>query len=317
MKGLKKKGAVLAAVLVLLSALTVSHSAAADGAPIAQNITLHAYRNVPCTGTLKAADRSGTGLAYALADTPRHGTVAIESDGARFTYTPQENRTGSDSFTYVAIDGAGNVSQPASVRITVGRADTDVTYVDLQGSTACTAAIDLAVQGVFVGQCVGGEYFFEPERSITRGEFVAMAMKVAGEQAMQTGVTGFCDDEAIPTWARGYAAGALRCGLICGVGTAEGVAFAADEPITMGEAATVLDRLLKVTDTDIADYGETDAWSAQAAANLISVSVLPSGSFSNDGLARVLTRAEAAELLSAAMTLSQKKSGGILSRLFG
>lgn len=316
LKRCKKKWA-LCAALALLFLLTTPHSAAAGNAPIAQNITLRAYRNTPCTATFKATDRSGLGLAYELAEAPRHGTVAIEADGAHFTYTPARNRTGSDSFTYVAVDSAGGSSQPATVRITVERPDTAVTYADMGGSSACTAAIDLAEQGVFVGQCVGGEYFFEPARTVTRGEFVAMAMKAAGERAEQTGVTGFCDDAAIPTWAKGYAAGALRCGLIRGVGTAEGAAFAADEAITLGEAATVLDRLLKVTDVALADYGETDAWSAQAAANLISVSVLPSGSFSGERLSRALTRAEAAELLSAAMTLSQKKNGGLLARLLG
>lgn len=318
MKRCKKKWAALCAVLALLSLLTLPQNTAAQGgAPIAQNIRLRAYRDTPCTGTFKAADQNGAGLSYVLAEAPRHGTVAVETDGARFTYTPAKSRTGSDSFTYVAVDGAGGVSKPATVRITVERPDTAVTYADMDGSTACTAAIDLAAQGVFVGQYVGGEYFFEPERTVTRGEFVAMAMAAAGERAEQTGVTGFCDDAAIPTWAKGYAAGALRCGLIRGVGTAEGAAFAAGETITLGEAATVLDRLLQVTDVDLADYGETDAWSAQAAANLISVSVLPSGSFSGERLSRALTRAEAAELLSAAMTLAQEKNNSFFSRLFG
>lgn len=316
MKDPKKLAALLTALL--LSVLLMPQGTAAQGgAPIAQNITLHAYRNIPCTATLKATDRSGSGLSYALSDAPKHGTVSIESDGARITYTPQANRTGSDSFTYVAVDGEGNVSQPATVRVTVERPDTAVTYADMDGNAAYTAAIALAEQGVFVGQYVGGEYFFEPERSVTRGEFVAMAMTAAGEQAEQTGVTGFCDDAAIPTWAKGYAAGALRCGLIRGVGTAEGVAFAADAPITLGEAVAVLDRLLDVTDVDLADYGDTDAWSAQAAANLVSVSVLPSGRFSDTQLSRALTRAEAAELLSAAMTLAQQKPTGLLAWLFG
>lgn len=315
MKNPKKLAALLAALLIML--LSVQGAAAQGGAPIAQNISLSAYRNIPCTSTLKATDRSGSGLSYALVDAPKHGTVSIETDGARFTYTPQENRVGSDSFTYVAVDGAGNTSQPATVRVTVERPDTAVTYADMDGNAAYTAAIALAEQGVFVGQCVGGEYFFEPERTVTRGEFVAMAMNAAGEQAEQTGVTGFCDDAVIPTWAKGYAAGALRCGLIRGVGTAEGVAFASDAPITLGEAAAVLDRLLDVTDVDLADYGASDVWSAQAAANLVSVSVLPSGSFSDTQLSRALTRAEAAELLSAARTLTQQKPTGLFAQLFG
>lgn len=217
MKDPKKLAALLAALLITM--LSVQGAAAQGGAPIAQNISLSAYRNIPCTATLKATDRSGSGLSYALVDAPKHGTVSIETDGARFTYTPQENRVGSDSFTYVAVDGAGNTSQPATVRVTVERPDTAVTYADMDGNAAYTAA--------------------------------------------------------------------------------------------------VLDRLLDVTDVDLADYGTSDVWSAQAAANLISVSVLPSGSFSDTQLSRALTRAEAAELLSAALTLTQQKPTGLFARLFG
>lgn len=95
-------------------------------------------------------------------------------------------------------------------------------------------------------------------------------------------MTGFCDDAEIPPWAKGSAVSALQCGLIRGVGTEGGMAFCADEGVTLSEAATVLNRLLRVTDVDLSDYdaGSADAWSAQAVANLESVRVIESGSFS-------------------------------------
>ena len=94
------------------------------------------------------------------------------------------------------------------------------------------------------------------------------------------------------------------------------MAFCADEGVTLSEAATVLNRLLRVTDVDLSDYdaGSADAWSAQAVANLESVRVIESGSFSAGDWQRPLTRGEAAQLLSAAMTLAEKKqeSAGLL-----
>lgn len=303
-------------LLALMAALALPALALGDAAPIAQDLTLRVYRNIPCTASLRAVDRTGEGVSFALVSAPRHGTLALDPDSASFTYTPAPDRTGRDSFTFCAVSASGAVSAPASVTIRVERPATDVFYADLDGSDAHTAAVDLAAAGVFVGKNVGGEYFFEPHRSVTRGEFVAMAMAAGGKPALATGVTGFCDDARIPAWARGYAAGALACGLIRGVGTAEGPAFAADTPITLAEAAAVVDRLLAVTDVDPADYGAADdVWSAQAAANLISVRVLPAGSFTSDRLAQPLTRADAARMLSAAMALSAQKPG-LLARLF-
>ena len=53
-------------------------------------------------------------------------------------------------------------------------------------------------------------------------------------------------------------------------------------------------------------------------ANLESVCVVESGSFSAGDWQRTLTRGEAAQLLSAAMTLAEKKQGGsgLLGGLF-
>ena len=80
----------------------------------------------------------------------------------------------------------------------------------------------------------------------------------------------------------------------------------------------MLNRLLRVTDVDLSDYDAADAWCAQAVANLESVSVIESGRFSAEEMRSGVTRAQAAELLSAAMTLKESKTGGgLLSGLFG
>ena len=165
-------------------------------------------------------------------------------------------------------------------------------------------------------------YFFEPERTLSRGGFVAMALAAMDVSAEDVQMTGFCDDASIPTWAKGYAVSALNAGVVSGVSTAEGVAFRANDAITLNEAAVVLNRLLRVTDVDLSDYDAQDAdnaWCAQAVANLQSVSVIESGRFSADEMRSGVTRAQAAEILSAAMTLKDgcAEKGGLLSGLFG
>ena len=279
--------------------------AADAGAPIAQSIDVRVYRGIPYTGTLAAIDREGGEVSFAIAEQPSKGTVTL--DGETFVYTSAKNKTGADRFTYTATDAAGSTSAPAELEPLI-KPNTKVVYVETPANPTMVM-VDLAEHGVFVGAQVGSRRFFEPDRAVSRGEFVTMALACAGIPAGDLTMTGFCDDAEIPTSAKGSAVSALQCGLIRGVGTEGGMAFCADEGVTLSEAATVLNRLLRVTDVDLSDYdaGSADAWSAQAVANLESVRVIESGSFSAGDWQRPLTRGEAAQLLSAAMTLAEKK----------
>lgn len=287
-----------------------------EGAPVAQELSISTYRGIPYEAQLLGSDAEGDDLTFAVVDEPRKGTVEI--DGANFTYTPEENATGADRFTYAVTDSAGNVSQPATVSVTIEKTKSGVTYSDTSGSAAAAAAQDLAEQGIFVGTRIGDQYYFEPERTVSRSEFVAMALETAGRDVTAVTMTGFCDDAAIPTWAKAYAAAGVADGIVQGTSTAEGVAFRGDSPITFNEAATVLNRLLDVEDVDLAAWyagRETvPSWAAQAVGNLEAVNVLAAGSFGSDSLDTTVTRADAAQMLSAARTLLEQEED---SGLFG
>src|SRR5262249_41918894 len=51
------------------------------------------------------SDIDGDPLTATLVTSPTHGSLAFNADGS-FTYTPQANYNGSDSFQYAAYDGA-------------------------------------------------------------------------------------------------------------------------------------------------------------------------------------------------------------------
>lgn len=290
---------------------------APEGAPVAENMEIRVYRGVAYVGEFRAVDNEGGTLSFRIVTQPKKGTVELSEDGLGFLYTPS-GKTGTDSFTFSAVDEEGNVSLPATVNITIERASSGVSYADMQGHRAHTAAVDLAEKGVFVGAKTGDSWFFEPERTLSRGEFIVMSMAAMELSAQEVQMTGFCDDALIPSWAKGYAVSALNAGIITGVSTEEGVALRSGEPVTLNEAAVVLNRLLRVTDVDLSDYDASDAWCAQAVANLTSVSVIESGRFSAEEMRSGVTRAQAAELLSAAMTLKEGKADqGLLAAVFG
>ena len=311
------------AVLCLTAALTLSVNAAAlfggkekaqpaEGAPTAQAVEIRTYRSIPYQAQFLAADKEGEDLTYAVEEAPKKGTVQI--DGASFIYTPEADAAGSDSFTYTATDSAGHVSQPATVSVTIEKARSGVSYADTAGSAAAAAAQDLAEKGIFTGAKIGDQYYFEPDKTVSRSEFLAMVLETAGAEPTAVTMTGFCDDEAIPTWAKAYAAAGVADGIIQGVSTAEGVAFQGDDPITFNEAATA------VEDVDLASwYADREAvpsWAAQAVGNMEAVSVLSAGSFGSAAMAETVTRADAARMLSAAGTLLEGEPEGLLSWLF-
>lgn len=315
------------AALFLAAALLLSQNASAlfgrkenrpaEGTPSARDLEVRTYRNIPCQGRFLASDSEGEDLIFAVADQPKKGCVTI--DGADFIYTPKENAVGGDRFTYTATDSAGNVSMPATVTVSIEKTKSGVTYADMGKSSAAVAAQELAECGIFTGTKIGERHYFEPQAEVSRSEFLAMALETVGREVTAVTMTGFCDDESIPTWAKAYAAAGVADGIVRGKTTEQGAAFKGDEPITFNEAATVLDRVLDMEDVDLDEwYADRDAvpsWAAQAVGNMEAVSVLQVGSFGSAAMAKPVTRADAAQMLSAMKTLLEGEDEG--GTLFG
>lgn len=284
-----------------------------NSAPVAENLTLSTYKNVAVSGQMAATDPEGDLLTFQLMDKPARGSVTLSEDGSgSFLYTPYENKTGKDSFTYVAVDAVGNTSAPATVSIRIEKADTKVTYADMSGHPAHKAAIRLAEEEVLVGACMNGSYYFAPNTPVTRSEFLAMAMNVAGVETLDdVTVTGFWDDESIAVWAKPYVASALQAGLIQGRANELGQAvFSPDAVITAAEASVLLDRMLEITDVSAETFGfdgTVPVWAAQSAANLSSCGVISS----NDTLDAPLDRAAAAQLLCGAMDVLEARDDSL------
>ena len=281
--------------------------------PVARNMDLSTYKNVAITGYFDAVDSEGDLMSFQLTSTPARGAVTLAEDGSsQFVYTPYENKTGTDSFTYVAIDPAGNTSPEAKITVRIDKADTKVTYSDLEGHRAHKAAIRLAEEGVYVGQYVDGRYFFDPDVPVSRAQFLTMAMAVSGMEPLEgVTLTGFTDDSAIPTWAKGSVSAALKAGAIQGGHNEDGApVFGADQFITWGEATVMLNNLLNVTDVP-AEVFFSDLephWAAQSAANLAASGVIRTEDGNAVQLSTQLTRGDAVEMLDGALDLLNARS---------
>lgn len=276
--------------------------------PIAENLELETYRSVSVSARLKAVDPDGDEVTFELVDPPKKGAVTLEKDGT-FTYTPAEGKRGRDTFTYIACDPKGGLSNKATVSIEIKKQATDVTYSDLSGTGLEYAAVALAEKGVFLGDRIYDSYFFRPAATVTRAEFVAMCLALTGTETLKDVIrTGFYDDEEIPGWVKPYVSTALLNGLISGCKTEDGrLVFNANEPITVAQAAVVLNNLLRPTDVSVSAFAELTSlptWAHQAGANLDACNILPR---ETADYGAYLTRGQAAEMLVRAMKLLEQR----------
>ena len=215
--------------------------------------------------------------------------MELREDGS-FLYTSKKNKVGVDSFTYTATDPAGKVSREATVTIRILKPTDDKRYAD----TAQFEAQWLRNTGIFQGEMVGNQLCFRPEKTVSRGEFLAVVTQLlsngAGEEALN-GAEMFNEaetlNENVPQWLQPYYAAALRAGFLTDFPTE-----ALDVPITPQEAAVLLQNALELN----GEAPEAETEEALAVMNQHDLLLC-------DG--ETLTRAQVAELLYQVSHLAQ------------
>ena len=97
--------------------LTVTVTGAND-APLAADLSVTTAEDQALAGPLPVAfDADGDALVYTEVSQPTNGTVAISSTGS-FTYTPNPDFTGLDSFTFAVSDGIASTTYTVTVNVT-------------------------------------------------------------------------------------------------------------------------------------------------------------------------------------------------------
>src|SRR5581483_5193334 len=90
------------------------------------------------TGIL-ANDRGATLLENSIVSGPAHGSLTLASDGS-FSYAPAAGFSGTDTFTYNAKDSSGQVTNTATVTLTVNPVAANDAYTVNAGTTLTTSA---------------------------------------------------------------------------------------------------------------------------------------------------------------------------------
>ena len=85
----------------------------------------------PFNGKVTGTDKDNDPLTYELGNPPAHGTVTIDKDTGKYTYTPDPDYNGPDAFTVIVDDGkGGKTTTPVTVEFTP--------EVDVSDDTATT-----------------------------------------------------------------------------------------------------------------------------------------------------------------------------------
>ena len=93
--------------------------------PVPGNLTFSTNENVALNGTLTATDPGGSQVTFTQTSNPASGTLAGFPGSGSFTYTPNPNFTGNDSFGVTATDAAGNkATGTVMITVTVDRPPT-------------------------------------------------------------------------------------------------------------------------------------------------------------------------------------------------
>ena len=133
----------MATVTITVTPVNDAPVAVDDGYSVAEDGTL----TIAAAGVLaNDTDVDGDPLSAVLVGGPSNGVLALNADGS-FTYTPDPDFAGTDSFTYVANDGTVD-SNVATVTITVTPVNDAPVAVDDGYSVAEDGTLTIAAAGV-------------------------------------------------------------------------------------------------------------------------------------------------------------------------
>ncbi|WP_336163657.1 Ig-like domain-containing protein, partial [Acinetobacter ursingii] len=126
--------------------------AAVNDAPTATASSISTDEDKPVTGNVVGQDVDGDSLSYTVSSNPSHGTVSIDSATGGYTYTPNANYNGSDSFEVTVADGKGGTTT-ITIPVTIAAVN------DAPTATASSISTDedKPVTGNVVGQDVDGD----------------------------------------------------------------------------------------------------------------------------------------------------------------
>lgn len=271
------------------------------------SLNVSTHKNVTLYGTLPCYDPDGDETQIEIVSYPSSGILVLtDRRTGEYTYTPNAGASGKDSFTYVARDKYGNYSASATVSLSVLTPSTSVVYADLESLPCHHAALAMTEAGIMRGTQVGNATYFYPAETVSRADFVVMAMRTLGiNEVAPVEKTVFADDAALTETQRNYIGAAYELEYLRGELSSDGkLCFYPDRTITRAEAAVILSNMIDAATPTVTpvfeDSAEIPVWASPAIYSLNAMGIL-SASQGNISPQTALTRGDAAVIFHALM----------------
>jgi len=282
--------------------VTITIAAKTVTAPVAKDATLTIEKNNLGTGTLTATDAENRTLTYAIVSDPTNGAVNLEASNGAFTYTPNADYVGVDTFTFQASADTV-VSNTATVTVTITAAPDEIVpmaYADMTTHWAATSAGSLGTLGIVKGEQIGDHSYFRPDRAMTRGEFIMWICEMMGIKPTDNKTTKFIDD--VPYWLGGYVNAAESEGFVKGYPVGDATyELRAEETLTRIEAIRMLAVAMELGTTsaktpEFVDLDLVPGWGLSELISMKHYGIIQGDNGYIKPLAK-MTRAEAAQML--------------------
>lgn len=269
---------------------------------IEASVPVWTQADISTYGTLSVSDPEGDKLYFEIVELPTKGIIEITNKSqGNYKYTPFDSLTGKDRFSYVVRDEWGNYSEVSTVIVDIEKPAADLVFADLNEHWAHNAAIVMVAGDAMVVESINEKLYFNPDKEITREEFLVTVMKVLGAGEIDECSTVFADDEEISEAASGYVNRAYKLGVISG-SEIDGLRyFRPKDKITRAEAAVILNSIIGEKSPDVypvfADSQSVPSW-----AKSDFYALATAGVFSGTGGGYMspnapLTRAQTAQIL--------------------
>ena len=138
-----KRFLILLTIAFIWTCSSPTKSEPAPQPPTANNLSITTNEDTPTTFTMTGSDPEGAALTFSISTQPQNGTVT--ASGAAGTYTPNENFNGTDTFAYIASDGALS-STAGLVSVTVTAVDDDPNTMNVSAITDEDNAVEITLE---------------------------------------------------------------------------------------------------------------------------------------------------------------------------
>ncbi len=257
--------------------------------PLALDSSIKTVEGIACKSELCINEPDGDGYTVNVITYPRDGFVTVGDDGG-IVYYPQEGFSGSDTMVYTVTDRFGAVSDKATLKIQVEENKSGLSFADMQNDMLHLYAHRMCSNDVMVYRFENGSYYFDPEASVSKLEFLVMLMNVTGQDTDIVAVADsvISDDAGLSSGLMGYLSAAAEKGLI----RLENGSFSPKDAITVADAAYMIAASLGLPNRKESENAGTTEENFSAM-----LAVSEAGFFEILEPEKTITKAQAAELL--------------------